>query len=75
MQCAKPFLERNVHPSIICRAFYRGLQDALEVIKDVAKPLDLDNSEEVQKAMWSCIGTKFAARWGTMVVDMAVKSV
>ena len=26
-------------------------------------------------ALNACIGTKFAARWSTLIVDMAVKSV
>ena len=47
MSCAKPFIERNVHPSIICKAYYKALNDALEVVKDVAIPLDLTKQEEV----------------------------
>ncbi len=46
--------------------------DAIDVIKEVAVPLDMKNSDSITTAMWSCIGTKFAARWGTLVVDMAV---
>ena len=51
------------------------MSDALEIIKEVAVPLDVKNPESISTAMWSCIGTKFAARWGTLVVDMAVKAV
>ena len=72
MQCAKPFIERNIHPSIICQAFYKAMGDAVEIIKEVAVPLDMEDKESITTAMWSCIGTKFAARWGTLVVDMAV---
>ena len=75
MQCAQPFIERNIHPSIICKAFYKAMSDALDIIKEIAVPLDTNNVECITKAMWSCIGTKFAARWGTLVVDMAVQAV
>lgn len=75
MMCAKPFIERNIHPSIICSAFYKAMSDALTIIKEVAIPLDTSSMEEMQKAMWSCIGTKFASRWGNLVVDMAVQAV
>jgi len=47
MSCAKPFIERNVHPSIICKAFYRALTDALDIVKDIAIPLDLSKEEEI----------------------------
>ena len=51
------------------------MADALAVIKEIAVPLDLEDPKAISTAMWSCIGTKFAARWGTLVVDMAVKAV
>jgi T-complex protein 1 subunit gamma len=75
MQCAKPFIERNIHPSIICQAFYKAMGDALDVIKEVAVPLNMKDNKAITLAMWACIGTKFAARWGTLVVDMAVQAV
>ena len=25
MQCAQPFIKRNIHPSIICQAFYKAM--------------------------------------------------
>ena len=51
------------------------MQDALDIIKEVAVPLNTDDPKAFTTAMWSCIGTKFAARWGTLVVDMAVQAV
>ena len=51
------------------------MSDALSIIKEVAVPLDTTNMEDMQEAMWSCIGTKFASRWGNLVVDMAVQAV
>jgi T-complex protein 1 subunit gamma len=77
MMCAKPFIQRNIHPSIINSAFYKAMSDALDILKEVSIPLDTDNREEMHKAMGSCIGTKFASRWGDRVnfVDIAIKAV
>lgn len=44
-------------------------------MKSIAVPLDFDNNEEVQKALLCCVGTKFAARWKNLVVDLAIKAV
>ena len=51
------------------------MRDALDILKEVAVPLDMEDPEAISTAMWSCIGTKFAARWGTLVVDLAVQAV
>ena len=48
------------------------MQDALKILDEVAVPLDLTDEKAIATAMWACIGTKFAARWGTLVVDLAV---
>ena len=44
-------------------------------MKDISVPLDFNNNDEVKKALLCCIGTKFAARWKNMVVDLAIDSV
>jgi T-complex protein 1 subunit gamma len=75
MSCAKPFIERNIHPSIITTAFYKALEEALNIVKEVAVPLDLKDPKSIQTAMAACIGTKYAARYGSLVVDMAIKAV
>ena len=51
------------------------MSDAINILKEVAIPLNLEDPKSFSTAMWSCIGTKFAARWGTLVVDLAVQAV
>ena len=75
MAVARPFIERDIHPTIICSAYYQALQEGLKIMKDISVPLDFNNNDEVKKALLCCIGTKFAARWKNMVVDLAIDSV
>jgi T-complex protein 1 subunit gamma len=75
MAAARPFIEREVHPTILVSAYYQAMEEGLKIMKDVAVPIDFNNNEEVQNALLCCIGTKFAARWKNMVVDLAIKSV
>lgn len=75
MASARPFIERDMHPTIIVSAYYQALAEGLKIMKEVSVPIDFHNDVEVQNALKCCIGTKFAARWKTLVVDLAIKSV
>jgi len=75
MASARPFFERETHPSVVVHAYYKCLEEGLKIINEIAEPIDVKNDEDVKKALRSCIGTKFASRWGNLVVDLALKSV
>lgn len=47
MYAARPFVERNIHPTIIVNAYTRGLKESLRVINDLAINIDVNNDEEV----------------------------
>ena len=75
MVAAKPFIERNIHPSVIVSAYYKALAEAMKCIKNLAVPIKIDDDVEIKKALTCCIGTKFASRWNDMIVNLALKSV
>ena len=74
MTCVRPLIERNMHPTKIVKSYYTALEEVLKIVNEHAETLDLKNEAEVKKAMNSCVGTKFSARWGSLVVDLAYKS-
>lgn len=75
MMAAKPFIEREIHPTVIVGAYYKALEEGLKVIENLALPIDISNDEDVTKALRCCIGTKFAARWGDLISDLSLKAV
>eukprot|EP01016_Furgasonia_blochmanni_P045358 TRINITY_DN637_c0_g1_i1.p1 TRINITY_DN637_c0_g1~~TRINITY_DN637_c0_g1_i1.p1 ORF type:complete len:569 (+),score=184.25 TRINITY_DN637_c0_g1_i1:222-1928(+) len=75
MVAARPFIEREIHPTIIVGSYYKALEDVLKIVNDLATPIDINDDNDVKKALNCCIGTKFAARWGDLVVDLALKAV
>jgi T-complex protein 1 subunit gamma len=75
MQVARPFFEKNMHPSIVVGAYYKALEEGVKIINEIAVPIDIYQDEEIKKALRSCVGTKFSSRWGNLVVDLALKSV
>tara|TARA_B110000208_G_scaffold58547_2_gene76569 strand:+ start:357 stop:1961 length:1605 start_codon:yes stop_codon:yes gene_type:complete len=71
---AKPLLERDMHPTVIVRGFYKALEMALEACKVVSVPVETD-SPIMMSMLRSCIGTKFVSRYGDLMCDIAIKAV
>jgi len=75
MSVAKPFFEKDMHPTLIVGAYYKALDEGVKIINEIAAPIDINNDDEVKKALNSCVGTKFSSRWGELVTNLALKSV
>lgn len=75
LNVAEPLLERNFHPTVIVRGYNKALQCALETCKKISRTIDTNNMKELQEIVMAAIGTKFSARWGEQMVDMAIKAV
>ena len=71
---AEPLLNRNFHPTVIVKGYMMALQKALDVCKDIARTIDIDNHDELKELVTSTIGTKFSSRWGDMLVNMLIDS-
>jgi len=72
---ATPLLERNFHPTIIVSGYMKGLQKALDTCNKICRTIDINNIAELTEIVTSAIGTKFSARYGEMMVSMAIKAV
>jgi T-complex protein 1 subunit gamma len=74
---AEPFLQTNkgLHPTHIVRAYYMALEETLSVCERIAKPINMDDKEQLRNVIRSCVGTKFTGRWGDILVEMAIESV
>ncbi|KAK8794806.1 hypothetical protein WA158_001787 [Blastocystis sp. Blastoise] len=71
LSAAQPLLQQNIHPTVIVRAYYKALESILKHCEQIARPLDVNNKEEVTKILKSAIGTKFSARFGDLICDIA----
>jgi len=72
---AEPFLQQNVHPITLFSAYFRALETINRAAESVAKTIDVSDEDTVREIVNSCIGTKFASRWGSLIVDLAVVAV
>lgn len=72
---AEPLLERNFHPTIIVSGYGKALQCALDTCKRICRTIDINNAQEMKEIVTAAIGTKFSARWGDQMVQMAIDAV
>lgn len=64
---AEPHLERNIHPTVICRAFMKALDGAVAEVERLAFKIDFMDRDALLKVVDSCIATKFTRRFGTLI--------
>jgi len=70
LSVAGPFLEQQMHPTVIIGAFRQALDDLLTVLKDqVSIAVDVTNRDEMTRIIKSCIGTKFITKWSVGYSD------
>jgi len=72
---ATDFFERNIHPTLICKGYMKALEDAEAVMKEIAVPVDQEDSTMVCQIVDSAVGTKFSGRYGALFRDLAIKAV
>lgn len=64
---AEQFLDRQFHPTVICRAYTKALEDAVAALKEIAFDIDITDRTMMLNIVRSCIGTKFTSRFGTLI--------
>ena len=64
---AQPFLEKQMHPTVIVRGYVKALEDAIKIIDDLSFPVDVNQREQMLKLVNSCIGTKFTNQFGDLM--------
>ncbi|XP_031836561.1 chaperonin containing TCP1 subunit 3 [Nomia melanderi] len=73
---AEPFLEQNMHPVIIIRAFRQALEDMVIILNDnISVNLDTSDRNKMIQVIKSCVGTKFIGRWSELACQIALDAV
>jgi len=75
LAAVESFLEKDIHPTVIVNAYFRALDEIVKITNEIGKPINLENDEDLTKIVQSTIGTKFSSKWGSLIVDLAVKAV
>lgn len=66
---SQPFLEQNMHPTIIISALRQALEDMVNIIKDeVALSVDVNDEQQMIQIVKSCLGTKIFGQWYSILI-------
>lgn len=72
---AAPFLQQQMHPTVVISAYRQALEDLLVILKDKASvPVDVNNKAEMVKIVKSCLGTKFIKKWMDLACEIALEA-
>uniref|UniRef100_A0A1B6F2A8 T-complex protein 1 subunit gamma n=1 Tax=Cuerna arida TaxID=1464854 RepID=A0A1B6F2A8_9HEMI len=73
---AEQFLEQNLHPTVVIKAYRQALEDMVTILQDnISTPLDVTDKERLTEVVKSCVGTKFIGRWSDMACRIALEAV
>lgn len=73
---AEPFLEQQMHPTVVISAYRQALEDLIPALKEkFSVPIDVKDREQMMKVIRSCIGTKFIGKWHTLACQIALDAV
>ncbi|KAL3150294.1 T-complex protein 1 subunit gamma [Trebouxia sp. C0010 RCD-2024] len=75
LHMAEPFLEKNVHPTVIVRGYVKALEDAIKIVDELSFPIDTNDKTQMLKIVNSCIGTKFTNQFGNLMAELALDAV
>ncbi|GAY66308.1 hypothetical protein CUMW_247690 [Citrus unshiu] len=67
LHVAEEFIDKNYHPTVICRAYNKALEDAVAVLDKIAMPIDTNDRATMLGLVKSCIGTKFTSQFGDLI--------
>ncbi|KAH9718755.1 hypothetical protein WN944_023719 [Citrus x changshan-huyou] len=72
LHVAEEFIDKNYHPTVICRAYNKALEDAVAVLDKIAMAIDTNDRATMLGLVKSCIGTKFTSQFGDLIADLAI---
>ncbi|KAJ1334296.1 T-complex protein 1 subunit gamma [Batrachochytrium salamandrivorans] len=72
---AMPFIERNIHPTIIIAGFKRALKDSLKFMNSISISINIAEKAEMIKLIQATIGTKVVSQWSDLMCNLAYDAV
>ncbi|CAA2963156.1 T-complex protein 1 subunit gamma isoform X2 [Olea europaea var. sylvestris] len=72
LHVAEAFIDKKYHPTVICRAYNKALEDSIAVLDKIAMTVDVKDRATMLDLVKSCIGTKFTGQFGDLIADLAI---
>ncbi|MFW6117219.1 MAG: thermosome subunit beta [Thermoproteota archaeon] len=72
---AEELLDQNIHPTVIIAGFRKAVDKAVEVINNIADPVDIDDRETIRKVALTSMGSKAIGVAKEQLADIAIDAV
>ncbi|KAI6234125.1 T-complex protein 1 subunit gamma [Aphelenchoides fujianensis] len=76
MSQAEQFLEENIHPTVIIKAYRQALEEMIVMAEQkFSKPVDLKDQKQLETVVRSCLATKMMSQHMDLAVKIALDAV
>ena len=69
------FLKKEIHLSVVVSGYYKALEDVINIADSITTPVNIENEQEINDIIRSCLGTKFTSKWDNLISELALKAV
>ena len=69
------FLKKEIHLSVVVSGYYKALEDVINIADSITTPVNIENEQEINDIIRSCLGTKFTSKWDNLISELALKGV
>jgi thermosome len=72
---AEELLEQEIHPTVITRGYKIAKDEALKILEEIARPIDISDKETLQKIALTSMSGKSVERASPFLADIVVQAV
>lgn len=75
LSVAEKFLKQNMHPTVIVNCYMNALSCCIKHLDEIAIQVDVNDNNNLLKAIDSCLSTKFVSRYNNIISKLALEAV
>jgi len=72
---AEELLEQEIHPTVITRGYKIAKEEALKILNEIARPIDISDKETLKKIALTSMSGKSVERASPLLADLVVQAV
>ncbi|MEM5879574.1 MAG: thermosome subunit beta [Candidatus Aenigmatarchaeota archaeon] len=72
---AEELLDQEIHPTVITRGFKIAKDEALKIVEEIAKPIDIDDTETLMKIAMTSMSGKSVEKASPKLAEIVIEAV
>lgn len=75
LRYAEELLDKNIHPTVIVTGYKKAVEEAIKVIEEISKPIDINDKETLKKIAITSLSSKAVQGARERLAEIAVEAV